>query len=64
MVSFSCDDCGDLLRKQQVDGHVYKCRSGCRSVSCVDCNVSFYGGKKTENEIALLVVELIALLYQ
>jgi hypothetical protein len=34
-----------MLKKAQVDGHAHKCRR-CHSVSCVDCNVSFYGGKK------------------
>uniref|UniRef100_A0A7S2A780 Zinc finger C2H2 LYAR-type domain-containing protein n=1 Tax=Trieres chinensis TaxID=1514140 RepID=A0A7S2A780_TRICV len=43
MVFFSCDGCGEMLKKNQVDAHVYKCRSGCESVSCVDCSVSFYG---------------------
>ena len=43
MVVFSCDGCGETLKKSQVDAHAYKCRS-CDSVSCVDCNVSFWGG--------------------
>jgi len=46
MVFFSCDGCGDMLKKSQVDAHVYKCKVGCNAVSCVDCSVSFYGGKK------------------
>ena len=45
MVFFSCDGCGDMLKKSQVDAHVYKCKVGCDAVSCVDCSVSFYGGK-------------------
>lgn len=43
MVFFSCDGCGDMLKKAQVDNHVYKCRDECESVSCVDCSVKFYG---------------------
>ena len=45
MVFFSCDGCGDMLKKSQVDAHVYKCKVGCDAVSCVDCSVSFYGGE-------------------
>ena len=44
MVFFCCDGCGATLKKSQVDAHAYKCRQ-CESVSCVDCNVSFWGGK-------------------
>lgn len=43
MVVFTCDGCGETLKKSQVDAHVYRCRNGCESVSCVDCSVSFYG---------------------
>lgn len=46
MVFFSCDGCGDMLKKSQVDAHVYKCKVGYNAVSCVDCSVSFYGGTK------------------
>lgn len=42
MVFFSCDGCGDTLKKNQVDAHAGRCRL-CDSVSCVDCSVSFYG---------------------
>merc|ERR1719329_1090391 len=42
MVFFCCDGCGATLKKSQVDAHAYKCRQ-CESVSCVDCNVSFWG---------------------
>lgn len=45
MVVFSCDGCGEMLKKQQVDSHAARCRR-CDSVCCLDCNVSFYGGKK------------------
>uniref|UniRef100_A0A7S1ZTJ5 Zinc finger C2H2 LYAR-type domain-containing protein n=1 Tax=Ditylum brightwellii TaxID=49249 RepID=A0A7S1ZTJ5_9STRA len=43
MVFFSCDGCGEMLKKNQVDNHVYKCPQGCYAVSCVDCSVSFPG---------------------
>ena len=33
-----------MLKKAQVDAHAGRCRR-CDSVSCVDCNVSFWGGK-------------------
>lgn len=44
MVVFSCDGCGEVLKKNQVDAHAGRCRS-CASVSCADCAVSFYGGR-------------------
>lgn len=42
MVVFSCDGCGEMLKKSQVDSHARKCYN-CASVSCVDCSVSFWG---------------------
>lgn len=42
MVFFSCDGCGETLKKSQVDSHAHRCHS-CASVSCMDCNVSFWG---------------------
>ncbi|KAI2494946.1 hypothetical protein MHU86_19591 [Fragilaria crotonensis] len=42
MVVFSCDGCGEVLKKQQVDAHAARCRS-CASVSCADCAVHFFG---------------------
>ena len=53
MVFFSCDGCGEMLKKNQVDAHARKCRN-CDSVSCVDCSVSFWGG---EDMSALLFEE-------
>lgn len=44
MVFFSCDGCGEMLKKAQVDNHANRCRR-CQSVSCVDCSVSFFGGQ-------------------
>jgi len=46
MVFFSCDGCGEMLKKSQVDKHVYRCRRQCPSVSCVDCNVAFFDGTR------------------
>mmetsp|Transcript_77 Transcript_77/g.176 ORF Transcript_77/g.176 Transcript_77/m.176 type:complete len:80 (-) Transcript_77:91-330(-) len=43
MVFFSCDGCGEMLKKNKVDAHAARCRR-CASVSCVDCSVSFWGG--------------------
>mmetsp|Transcript_38355 Transcript_38355/g.43792 ORF Transcript_38355/g.43792 Transcript_38355/m.43792 type:complete len:258 (-) Transcript_38355:76-849(-) len=42
MVVFSCDGCGEVLKKSQVDAHAYRCRK-CASVSCADCGVSYFG---------------------
>mmetsp|Transcript_8547 Transcript_8547/g.12590 ORF Transcript_8547/g.12590 Transcript_8547/m.12590 type:complete len:265 (-) Transcript_8547:57-851(-) len=41
MVFFSCDRCGEMLKKAKVDVHARRC--GCESVSCVDCSVKFWG---------------------
>jgi hypothetical protein len=54
MVFFSCDGCAEMLKKNQVDGHANRCRR-CDSVSCVDCSVSFYGGKYSL-QIAVIVL--------
>jgi len=42
MVFFTCDGCGETLKKAKVDAHAAKCYQ-CHSVSCVDCSVSFFG---------------------
>ena len=42
MVFFSCDGCGEMLKKAKVDAHAARCYD-CASVSCVDCGVSFWG---------------------
>ncbi|KAK5981558.1 Cell growth-regulating nucleolar protein [Trichostrongylus colubriformis] len=39
MVFFACDQCGESLKKNQVEKHTYKCRS--QSYSCIDCQVCF-----------------------
>lgn len=41
MVTFSCDKCGDSLKKQKVDKHRAQC-SGFNGVyHCIDCNKAF-----------------------
>jgi len=42
MVFFSCEGCNETLKKNQVEGHTYKC-SDCWAVSCVDCSKVFKG---------------------
>lgn len=42
MVFFSCDGCGEMLKKSRVDAHAARCNR-CESVSCVDCSISFWG---------------------
>ena len=61
MVVFSCDGCGEILKKSQVDNHVLRCRQGCHAVSCVDCSVAFYGGKQMPSIAALYRVALCCL---
>uniref|UniRef100_A0A3Q2YCL1 Cell growth-regulating nucleolar protein n=1 Tax=Hippocampus comes TaxID=109280 RepID=A0A3Q2YCL1_HIPCM len=52
MVFFTCNACGESLKKNQVDKHVVMCR-GCQVLSCIDCGKDFcedqkYGGKGYE----------------
>ncbi|XP_062381021.1 cell growth-regulating nucleolar protein [Sardina pilchardus] len=42
MVFFTCNACGESLKKAQVDKHVMKCRS-CEVLSCIDCGKDFWG---------------------
>ncbi|KAA0709812.1 Cell growth-regulating nucleolar protein [Triplophysa tibetana] len=42
MVFFTCNACGESLKKAQVDKHVLKCR-GCQVLSCIDCGKDFWG---------------------
>lgn len=56
MVFFSCDGCGDVLKKNQVDGHARRCRR-CDSVSCADCQVSFFGDDYRKHTTCLTEVE-------
>ncbi|KAM3622499.1 uncharacterized protein V6R79_025842 [Siganus canaliculatus] len=42
MVFFTCNACGESLKKAQVDKHVNICR-GCQVLSCIDCGKDFWG---------------------
>lgn len=42
MVFFTCNGCGESLKKAQVDKHVNMCR-GCQILSCIDCGKDFWG---------------------
>ncbi|XP_062602167.1 cell growth-regulating nucleolar protein-like, partial [Saccostrea cucullata] len=43
MVFFSCNACGDSLKKNQVEKHyTTKCRQA-KSLSCIDCSKEFWG---------------------
>ncbi|XP_077051825.1 cell growth-regulating nucleolar protein [Siphateles boraxobius] len=42
MVFFTCDACGESLKKAQVEKHLLKCHS-CRVLSCIDCGNDFRG---------------------
>ncbi|GAA5988411.1 hypothetical protein JCM5350_005302 [Sporobolomyces pararoseus] len=41
MVSFSCEACGDILKKPKLDQHAGRCRGA--YYTCVDCNNTFDG---------------------
>ncbi|KAF2134018.1 hypothetical protein P153DRAFT_281533 [Dothidotthia symphoricarpi CBS 119687] len=41
MVSFSCENCGDVLTKKKLDGHRNQCYGA--SYTCLDCMVHFPG---------------------
>ncbi|XP_023655728.1 cell growth-regulating nucleolar protein [Paramormyrops kingsleyae] len=42
MVFFTCNACGESLKKAQVDKHVFICK-GCEVLSCIDCGKDFWG---------------------
>ncbi|CDQ61979.1 unnamed protein product [Oncorhynchus mykiss] len=42
MVFFTCNACGESLKKAQVEKHVNMCR-GCEILSCIDCGKDFWG---------------------
>lgn len=42
MVVFTCNACGESVKKAQVEKHVNKCR-GCQVLSCMDCGKDFCG---------------------
>ncbi|KAL7909294.1 hypothetical protein GGI35DRAFT_376634 [Trichoderma velutinum] len=41
MVSFSCEECGDVLTKKKLDPHRSRCRGA--TFTCIDCMVYFPG---------------------
>ncbi|XP_075714194.1 cell growth-regulating nucleolar protein [Rhinoderma darwinii] len=43
MVFFTCDACGESLKKGQVEKHLVICRN-CQCLSCIDCGKDFWGG--------------------
>ncbi|XP_030048457.1 cell growth-regulating nucleolar protein [Microcaecilia unicolor] len=42
MVFFTCNACGESLKKAQVEKHVNICRH-CQCLSCIDCGKDFWG---------------------
>ncbi|KAL6475881.1 hypothetical protein MHYP_G00143800 [Metynnis hypsauchen] len=42
MVFFTCNSCGESLKKAQIDRHKGRCR-GCSCLSCIDCGEDFWG---------------------
>ncbi|CAD5123471.1 DgyrCDS11816 [Dimorphilus gyrociliatus] len=44
MVFFTCNGCGEALKKNQVEKHRFKCR-GSNVLSCVDCSKDFRGNE-------------------
>ncbi|XP_063166859.1 cell growth-regulating nucleolar protein isoform X2 [Candoia aspera] len=42
MVFFTCNACGESLKKGQVEKHVNMCRN-CQCLSCMDCGKDFWG---------------------
>ena len=43
MVSFTCGECGQTLKKNQVQHHYESECPSCSVVSCLDCGRDFYG---------------------
>ncbi|KAL8370702.1 hypothetical protein RB595_000864 [Gaeumannomyces hyphopodioides] len=41
MVSFSCENCGDVMTKKKLDPHRNRCRGA--TFTCIDCMTHFYG---------------------
>lgn len=42
MVFFTCNACGESVKKAQVEKHLAVCR-GCECLSCIDCGADFWG---------------------
>lgn len=41
MVFFTCNACGEAVKKAQVEKHAAACR-GCECLSCIDCGTDFW----------------------
>ncbi|NXB17841.1 LYAR protein, partial [Rhagologus leucostigma] len=48
MVVFTCDACGEAVKKAQVEKHVNICRN-CQCLSCMDCGKDFWGDDYKEH---------------
>ncbi|NXI36772.1 LYAR protein, partial [Galbula dea] len=48
MVVFTCDACGESVKKAQVEKHVNICRN-CQCLSCMDCGKDFWGDDYKEH---------------
>ncbi|KAM9580531.1 cell growth-regulating nucleolar protein isoform 1-T1 [Guaruba guarouba] len=48
MVVFTCNACGESVKKAQVEKHVNICRN-CQCLSCMDCGKDFWGDDYTEH---------------
>ncbi|KAK1175267.1 cell growth-regulating nucleolar protein [Acipenser oxyrinchus oxyrinchus] len=42
MVFFTCNACGESIKKNQVEKHLNSCRN-CQCLSCIDCGKDFWG---------------------
>ncbi|NWX45592.1 LYAR protein, partial [Steatornis caripensis] len=48
MVVFTCNACGESVKKAQVEKHVNACRN-CQCLSCMDCGKDFWGDDYKEH---------------
>ncbi|NXG04590.1 LYAR protein, partial [Sakesphorus luctuosus] len=48
MVVFTCNSCGEAVKKAQVEKHVNICRN-CQCLSCMDCGKDFWGDDYKEH---------------
>ncbi|NXN81666.1 LYAR protein, partial [Bombycilla garrulus] len=48
MVVFTCNECGEAVKKGQVEKHVNICRN-CQCLSCMDCGKDFWGDDYKEH---------------
>ncbi|RAL62537.1 hypothetical protein DID88_005102 [Monilinia fructigena] len=55
MVSFSCENCGDVLTKKKLDPHRNQCRGA--SYTCLDCMVHFQGLEYRSHTSCMTYVE-------